>query len=137
MTHVKRADEMAQAARRINEGFGDDSYIEFFRLCTGMGELGKFDKLCPDLEYGEGDLKFAMSEIGIDDMKKMARQYYWSIFDTYIKSLVDNGDITEEESEKIEMDCNQIEFRYEDECFETKEELMAIIEKKRAEAIHR
>lgn len=135
MTHIKRVNEMAQPARRINEGFGDDSYIEFFQLCTGMGELDKFDKLCPDLDYGEDDLKFAMSEIGIDDMRKIARQYYWSIFDTYIKSLVDNGDITEEESEKIEMDYNPIEFHYEDEYFNTKEELMAIIEKKRAEAI--
>ena len=113
MTHVKRIDEMAKLQRSVNESYDDESFL--------------------DLDYGDSEFSFAMREIGIDDVDKIGKAYYWSIFDTYVKSLVDEGEITEEEAEKIEMDYNPIEFHYEDEYFNTTEELMKIIQRKRAE----
>ena len=133
MTHIKRIDEMAKLQRSVNESYDDESFLDFFGVCAKMTELYKFDKLCPDLDYGESEFSSAMSEFGIDDVGKIGKAYYLSIFDTYVRSLVDEGEITEEEAEKIEMDYNPIEFHYEDEYFNTTEELMKIIQRKRAE----
>lgn len=133
MTNIKRINEMAKLQRSVNESYDGESFLDFFGVCAKMTELYKFDKLCPYLDYGNSEFSFAMSEIGIDVVDKIGKAYYWSIFDTYVKSLVDEGEITEEEAEKIEMDHNPIEFHYEDEYFNTTEELMEIIQRKRAE----
>ena len=133
MTHIKKINEMMNnKSRKINESYGDDSYIEFFQLCTGMGDLDKFDKLCGDLDYGEDDFKFAMSEIDIDEPEKIARAYYWSIFNNYTHNLVEYNLITQEEEEDIEFSMHPLEFYYKNKEFTTTEELMNLIKKDRA-----
>lgn len=130
-----KIDEMIQISHKVNESYSDETYLDFFGNEAGMGELYKFDKLCPDIDYTGTDLEDAILALGVDKTiwKSISKAYYVSIFDKFIDYLIDNGKITEEESEMIEMDTNPIEFHIGDEYFETINELMDIIERKRAE----
>lgn len=135
MTHIKRIDEIVKS-HKINESHNDETYLDFFGNEAGMGDLYKFDKLCPDIGYKGTDLEDAMHKIGVDKTiwKSISKAYYASIFDNFIDYLIDDDKITEEESEMIEMDTNPIEFHIGDEYFETINELMRIIKRKRAES---
>jgi hypothetical protein len=136
MTHIKRIDEMKNHSRKINESLGDDSYSNFFLSgCLGMYEsdLNKFDELCPDLDYGEEEFESAMSSLGINDVSDITNAYYQSIFDTYVRDLVENQDVTSEEADKIVLSTRPLEFYYDGEEFSTTEELLELIKRKHNE----
>lgn len=134
MIHIKRLDEMIQSLHRVNESSGNEGYLEFFGKMVGMYDLHKFDKLCPDLDYGESEFKSTLQELGVNvDVDIIAKAYYESIFHTYVADLIENHGVTEDEAERIEMDFNPVEFHFDDEYFETTDELMAIISRKRGE----
>ena len=134
MTKILKIDEMVQTSHKVNESYNDETYLDFFGNEAGMGELYKFDKLCPDIDYTGDDLKEAMYQVGVNEKiwKSISNAYYVSIFNKFKDYLIDNGEITEEESEMIEMDTNPIEFHIGDVYFETINGLMDIINKKRA-----
>lgn len=133
MTHIKRLNEMVQSSHRMNESIGDDSYFDFFGKMMGLYDLYKFDKLCPDLDYGNDEFESTLMGFGIktDTIHQIARAYYESIFDTYKNDLIEKGVVTEDEAEDIEMDFNPIEFHIDDEYFETTDELINIINNRR------
>lgn len=135
MTKIMRIDEMCKTSNKINESFGNDSYLDFFATCLKVygSDTKAFDELCPDLDYGEDELYSALIEIGIDNPEDIGHAYFKSIFDTYINNLVEEGKIKEEEVENFEISFNPIEFKYDNEYFKTTKELMYIITGKRAE----
>lgn len=136
MTKILKIDEMIQTSHKVNESYSDDSYSDFFLSLLSMYEsdLNKFDKLCPDLDYGEDEFENAMSSsMGINNVSDITNTYYQSIFDTYIRDLVENKGITQEEAELIEFRTRPVEFYYDGEEFSTTEELMDIINRKRTE----
>lgn len=71
MTHIKRVDEMLKpsASRKINESYGDESFLDFFKSCAGMYDLYKFDKLCPDLDLSDEDVEDRFQVWDIDIKK--------------------------------------------------------------------
>lgn len=134
MTHIKRVDEMlkSSASRRINESYGDETFLDFFKSCAGMYDLYKFDKLCPDLDLSDEDVedRFQVWDI---DIKKIGRAYYDAIFTKFKDHIQEEYGLSDDVIEKIEMDENPIEFYYaasdgDNKYFETIKELMDIIE---------
>lgn len=134
MIHIKRVDEMLKpsASRKINESYGDESFLDFFKSCAGMYDLYKFDKLCPDLDLSDEDVedRFQVWDI---DIKKIGRAYYDAIFTKFKDHIQEEYGLSDDVIEKIEMDENPIEFYYtasdgDNKYFETIKELMDIIE---------
>ena len=134
MTHIKRVDEMlkSSASRRINESYGDETFLDFFKSCAGMYDLYKFDKLCPDLDLSDNDVEDRFQSWDID-IKKIGRAYYDAIFTKFKEHVQEEYGLSDDVIEKIEMDENPIEFYYiasdgDNKYFDTIKELMDIIE---------
>lgn len=141
MKHIKKLDEMnvndsgvpRNGSRAINEwgAFGDgDTWLDFFGTIARMGDIYKFDKLCPDTELTEDDVKDSMNTFGVNvPLNRITEAYYDAIWGAFVREVREEYDLTDDEVGKLEMDTNPIEFHYGDEYFETKAELDQILRK--------
>lgn len=135
MTHIKRIDEIVKY-HKINESYDMDNYRDYFLVLIGMypQDLDKIQKLCDDLDYEGETFDNALSSMDINDAETISKVYYQSIFDTYVRDLVEKHKVTDEESENIIISFSPVEFYYENEEFNTTKELMRIIKRKRVES---
>ena len=120
--------------RALNEwgSFGNDTFLDFFGNITGMGEIYKFDKLCPDTELTEDDVKDSLQIFGIDTpLTNISKAYYDAIFKAFVREMQEEYGLSDDEIEDIEMETNPVEFRFGKDYFTTKDEFEKILDKRR------
>ncbi|MBR6067819.1 MAG: hypothetical protein IKP45_08455 [Bacteroidales bacterium] len=120
--------------RALNEwgSFGNDTFLDFFGNITGMGEIYKFDKLCPDTELTEDDVEDSLQIFGIDTpLTNISKAYYDAIFKAFVREMQEEYGLSDDEVEDIEMETNPVEFRFGEDYFTTKDEFEKIIDKRR------
>ena len=120
--------------RAINEwgSFGDDNWVDFFGEISGLSELYKFDKLCPDAELTDDDVKDSLQIFGIDTpLTNISKAYYDAIFKAFVREMQEEYGLSDDEVEKIEMSFDPVEFRFGNDYFTTKDEFEKILDKRR------
>jgi hypothetical protein len=150
MIHIKKLNEMMggkyydepiRESRRanargsaINEwgSFGDDNWVDFFGQISGLSELYKFDKLCPDAELTDDDVKDSLQIFGVDTpLTNIGKAYYDAIFKAFVREMQEEYGLSDDEVEEIEMSFNPVEFRFGNDYFTTKDEFEKILDKRR------
>ena len=146
MIHIRRINEMAHKnnetlsrranahGRALNEwgSFGDDTWLDFFDNITGLSEIYKFDKLCPDTELTDNDVEQSFSAFCQGSLTNIGKGYCDAIFSAFVREIQEEYSLSDDEAEDIQMSFNPLEFHYGRESFTTKEELVNLINKRRS-----
>lgn len=131
---IRESRRASARGRAINEwgSFGDDNWVDFWGEISGLSELYKFDKLCPDAELTDDDVKDSLQIFGIDTpLTNIGKAYYDAIFKAFVREMQEEYGLSDDEVEKIEMSFNPVEFRFGNDYFTTKDEFEKILDKRR------
>lgn len=124
-----------RGSRTINEwgSFGDETFLDFFGNIIGMGEIYKFDKLCPDLDLTDSEVEESLEIFGVKPpITNITKGYYDAIFNAFVRKMQEKHGLSDDEAGEIEMNTNPIEFHFGDDYFTTEDEFEKILKKRRS-----